>query len=116
MVYPCRCQAKPGPVKDIRTSTAAKILLAAPKSSKIESLMKPSSACPKVSICLPVYNGEHYLAEAIESALNQTFEDFELLIADDCSQDSSAEIIARFAARDARIRHWRNPHNLGLFE
>jgi glycosyltransferase involved in cell wall biosynthesis len=78
--------------------------------------MKPSSDCPKVSICLPVYNGERYLAEAIKAALGQTFEDFELLIADDCSKDSSPEIIANFAARDGRIKHWRNAKNLGLFE
>lgn len=70
---------------------------------------------PKVSICLPVYNGERYLAAAIESALTQTFSDFELLISDDCSSDGSAQIIETFAQKDKRIKHWRNEPNLGLF-
>ena len=70
---------------------------------------------PRVSICLPVYNGENYLAHAIESVLCQTFEDFELLIADDCSTDSTPEIIQAYAKRDSRIKHWVNPQNLKLF-
>ena len=75
-----------------------------------------TNATPTISICLPVYNGEHYLKDAIDSALHQTFEDFELLIADDCSSDSSEDIIADCARLDPRIKHWRNKHNLGLFE
>ena len=71
---------------------------------------------PTVSICLPVYNGARYLAEAIESALNQTYEDFELLIADDCSADDSPNIIERYSKRDQRITTWRNQSNLGLFQ
>jgi glycosyltransferase involved in cell wall biosynthesis len=70
---------------------------------------------PRVSICLPVYNGENYLAVAIESVLCQTFEDFELLIADDCSSDKTPEIIQTYAERDNRIKHWVNPQNLKLF-
>jgi glycosyltransferase involved in cell wall biosynthesis len=57
---------------------------------------------PKVSVILPVYNGEEYLAEAIESILKQTFRDFELIIIDDGSQDKSAEVVRRF--NDPRIR------------
>jgi glycosyltransferase involved in cell wall biosynthesis len=64
---------------------------------------------------LPVYNGERYLAEAIESVLQQTCGDFELLIADDCSTDNSAEIAAGYAARDKRVVYWRNESNKGLF-
>jgi glycosyltransferase involved in cell wall biosynthesis len=68
-----------------------------------------------VSICLPVYNGERFLAEAIESARAQTFSDFELLIADDQSQDSSLDIARSYAEKDSRIVVWSNPVNLGLF-
>lgn len=53
---------------------------------------------------MPVYNGEAYLAEAIESILNQTFADFEFIIVDDGSQDGSAAIIQAYAERDSRIR------------
>jgi glycosyltransferase involved in cell wall biosynthesis len=70
---------------------------------------------PTVSICLPVYNGADYLAQAIESALSQTAENFELLIADDVSQDSSAEIARQYAAKDDRIVYWKNETNQGLF-
>jgi GT2 family glycosyltransferase len=58
----------------------------------------------KVSVVIPVHNGEKYLAQAIESVLGQTFRDFELLIVDDGSTDSSAAIIRRFALQDRRVR------------
>jgi glycosyltransferase involved in cell wall biosynthesis len=53
---------------------------------------------------------------ALESVLAQTYDDFELLIADDCSQDKSFEIISAFARRDKRITAWQNQMNLGLFQ
>jgi glycosyltransferase involved in cell wall biosynthesis len=68
-----------------------------------------------VSICLPVYNGEDYLAQAIESALAQTADDFELLIADDVSKDNSEAIAHQYAAQDKRIVYWKNEANKGLF-
>ena len=58
----------------------------------------------KVSVVIPVHNGEKYLAQAIESVLAQTFRDFELLIVDDGSTDGSRAIMDRYARRDARIR------------
>ncbi len=58
----------------------------------------------KVSVVIPVHNGEKYLAQAIESVLAQTFRDFELLIVDDGSTDGSRAIMDRCARRDARIR------------
>lgn len=70
---------------------------------------------PKISVCLPVYNGAAFLREAIESVLAQTETDFELLIGDDCSTDDSAAIAASYAAKDARIKCWVNQRNLGLF-
>jgi glycosyltransferase involved in cell wall biosynthesis len=66
---------------------------------------------PKVSVLMPVYNGATYLPEAIESVLNQTFNDFEFLIIDDGSSDGSQEIVSRY--RDERIRFFQNPSNLG---
>lgn len=70
---------------------------------------------PLVSVCLPVYNGEQYLAQSIESVLAQSYSNFELLIADDCSGDSSTEICQQFAKLDKRIRFWRNDTTRGLF-
>ena len=63
---------------------------------------------------MPVYNGEKYLAEAIESILGQTFADFEFVIVDDGSQDGSAAIIRDYAKRDERIRVIRHERNQGL--
>lgn len=69
---------------------------------------------PKVSVLIPVYNGERYLAECLESVLAQDFADMEILIADDGSSDTSPKIIESFAARDQRIRWWKNPQRVGL--
>jgi glycosyltransferase involved in cell wall biosynthesis len=68
---------------------------------------------PTISIGLPVYNGERYLEQSIESLLSQSFEDFELIISDNASTDRSAAICQRFAKKDKRIRYYRNPINLG---
>ncbi len=72
-----------------------------------------SEASPRVSIGLPVYNGANYVGEAIESLLNQTFTDFELIICDNASTDRTEEICRAYAQRDARIRYYRNPVNIG---
>ncbi|MCC7531022.1 MAG: glycosyltransferase [Candidatus Melainabacteria bacterium] len=69
----------------------------------------------KASICLPVHNGERFLSPAIESVLNQTESNFELIISDDCSTDCSPEIIADYARRDKRIKLLNNQRRLGLF-
>lgn len=69
---------------------------------------------PKISVLIPVYNSERYLAECLDSILAQDFHDFEILIADDGSTDNSLELIKSYAAKDARIRWWQNPRNLGL--
>ncbi len=67
----------------------------------------------KLSIGLPVYNGERFLAEAIDNILGQTFKDFELIISDNCSTDRTKEICEEYAAKDNRIRYIRQEHNLG---
>jgi glycosyltransferase involved in cell wall biosynthesis len=68
---------------------------------------------PKVSIGLPVYNGERFLREALDSILSQTFEDFELIISDNASTDKTEEICREYTAKDMRIRYYRNEKNLG---
>jgi glycosyltransferase involved in cell wall biosynthesis len=72
-----------------------------------------SSEAPLVSVGLPVFNGENYIAEAITSVLGQTCADLELIIQDNASTDRTAEICRQFQAMDSRIRYYRNPRNLG---
>ncbi|MBK1784125.1 glycosyltransferase family 2 protein [Prauserella cavernicola] len=71
------------------------------------------SAVPRLSIGLPVYNGERYLAESLDALLGQTFGDFELVISDNDSTDRTAEICRAYAQRDERIRYFRQPRNIG---
>lgn len=68
-----------------------------------------------VSICMPTLNGEQHIADAIGSALNQTYADLELLICDDGSTDLTADIVHEYMRRDDRIIYWRNESRLGLF-
>ena len=68
---------------------------------------------PRVSIGLPVFNGEKYLSAAIDSILAQTFPDFELIISDNASTDGTEDICRAYAAKDGRIRCYRNENNLG---
>ncbi len=67
-----------------------------------------------ISVIMSVYNGETYLAEAIESVLHQTFQNWELIIINDCSTDSTGNILADYANRDARIKVHTNEVNLKL--
>ncbi|MPZ64365.1 MAG: glycosyltransferase [Pseudonocardiaceae bacterium] len=71
------------------------------------------SRVPRLSIGLPVYNGEQYLAEALDALLGQSYEDFELIISDNASTDGTADICRHYAAQDPRIRYIRQPHNIG---
>jgi hypothetical protein len=66
---------------------------------------------PKVTVLMPVYNGNRYLRDSIESVLNQEFTDFELLIIDDCSRDDSVVIVQSY--QDQRVRFLQNAVNLG---
>ena len=72
----------------------------------------PASNAPPLSVCMPVYNGNKFLAEAVQSVLNQTFKDFELVIVDDCSTEDPAPILERF--KDPRIKFHRNAVRQGL--
>ena len=71
------------------------------------------SETPRLSVGLPVYNGEDYLAESLEALLGQTYEDFELIISDNASTDGTADICRRYAEQDSRIRYIRQARNLG---
>lgn len=69
---------------------------------------------PRVSIGMPVYNGEGHIGQAIDSLLAQDFTDFELIISDNASQDRTLKICEEYAARDPRVRVFRNQRNIGL--
>lgn len=68
----------------------------------------------KISIVLPVHNGSAYIADSINSILAQTYKNWELIIVDDCSTDSTPEIIRHYKESDSRISIWTNERNLGL--
>lgn len=70
---------------------------------------------PRVSIGLPVFNGGNGLREALRSLLNQSYTDFEIIISDNASTDSTATICEALSAGDPRIRYHRQPKNLGAF-
>ena len=71
------------------------------------------SAARTVSIGLPVFNGEDFLAQALDSILGQDFADFEVIIADNASTDRTAEICKQYVAKDPRIKYVRHPKNMG---
>ena len=67
-----------------------------------------------VSVVLPTYNRAYLLSGAISSVLNQTFQDFELIIVDDGSTDNTKEVVENFQKKDNRIKYIRNEENLGI--
>jgi glycosyltransferase involved in cell wall biosynthesis len=66
---------------------------------------------PKISVCIPSYNHEKYIGKTIESILNQTYENFEIIISDDNSKDNSENIIKSY--KDQRITFYKNNNNIG---
>lgn len=68
---------------------------------------------PQVSILIPVYNRKKYIAQCIQSALDQTFTDHEIVVVDNASDDGTWEICQQFASRDPRVRVFRNEENIG---
>ncbi len=69
---------------------------------------------PLVSVILTTHNRARLVGRAIESILNQTYKNFELLIIDDCSQDNTQEILSQYAAKDARVCIIKNEQNIGI--
>lgn len=70
--------------------------------------------CMKVSIIIPVYNVEKYIARCLDSVINQTYQDIEIIVVNDATPDNSMAIIKEYAAKDSRIRIVNNPRNMGL--
>ncbi len=75
--------------------------------------MHQQSTLPRIAIGMPVYNGERYLEETLDTVLKQTYYDFALIISDNASTDRTEEICRDFASKDSRIDYIRNPINLG---
>ena len=73
------------------------------------------AAAESVSIGLPVYNGERFLARSLDSLLEQTVTDFELIICDNASTDATGNLARRTGERDRRIRYVRNANNVGVY-
>lgn len=69
----------------------------------------------QVSVCLPTFNGAAFVENAIQSVLRQTWSEYELYVADDCSTDGTFEIVQRLAKDNNKIICWRNETRLGLF-
>ncbi len=75
-------------------------------------MSKDSVTSPLISVILPTYNGEKYIAETLESVLNQTYKNLEVIIVDDCSTDTTIKIIKSYT--DKRIKLYLNEKNLGI--
>jgi glycosyltransferase involved in cell wall biosynthesis len=72
--------------------------------------------CPLVSVLTPVYNGEAFLAECIESVMAQTYKRFEYIVVNNCSTDASLDIALKYASKDSRIRVHSNQNFVGVIE
>lgn len=72
------------------------------------------TAAPRLSVGLPVYNGEDYLAESIDALLGQSYEDFELIISDNASTDGTADMARSYEKQESRIRYFRQQRNVGI--
>ncbi len=70
---------------------------------------------PFISIIIPTYNVESYIARCLDSCVNQTLHNIEILVIDDCGSDDSIKIAQSYADKDSRIRIIHNKQNLGLF-
>ncbi len=69
---------------------------------------------PIVSVIIPAYNAEEFLEDSILSIVNQTFEEIEIILIDDCSSDKTWKLIQQHAEKDSRIKGYQNKHNLGI--
>jgi glycosyltransferase involved in cell wall biosynthesis len=75
--------------------------------------MPADGTAPRITIGMPVYNGEQFLRQAVDSLLDQTYRNFELIICDNCSMDATEDICRSYAAADKRVRYHRNASNIG---
>jgi glycosyltransferase involved in cell wall biosynthesis len=108
----------PGPSlngnQKVAPELSVEVATARRRQSEANSVTPAPLPSPRVSVLIPTYNYGRFLPEAIESVLGQEFQDYEVVIVDDCSQDESEEVIRRYAARDGRIRFHFNRPNLGM--
>ena len=72
------------------------------------------NAAPRLTVGLPVYNGDKYIAESLDALLGQSYTDFELIISDNASTDGTADICRLYEKQDSRVRYFRQPQNIGL--
>jgi len=84
------------------------------KKDKINESEEMKTRLPKVSLIMSVYNGQRYLAKALQSILDQTFKDFEFIIIDDGSKDKTQRILKDYSDKDQRIKIFQNQVNRGL--
>ena len=75
--------------------------------------MSGTAAVPRLTLGLPVYNGERFLAASLDALLAQTYSDFELIISDNGSTDRTIEIARHYQSIDPRVRYIRHPQNRG---
>lgn len=100
----------------IRDEDGTSYIIEKPKKKITDIVMIVENVYPiKVSVVLPVYNGEMFLEETIYSILNQTLKDFELIIVNDGSTDKTKEIIEKYMKQDKRIKYLENKENKGFF-
>lgn len=76
-------------------------------------MIEAKNVFPKVSILIPVFNRKDYISECIQSALDQIFTDFEIIVVDNASEDGTWEMCQKFSAMDSRVRIFRNDSNIG---
>src|ERR1700733_4849510 len=82
-------------------------------STELHATPATAQTSPRVSIGMPVRNGQKYIREAIDSIIAQTFTDWELIVCDNASTDATEEIVREYAQRDPRVPYHRNPQDIG---
>lgn len=71
---------------------------------------------PQVSVCIPVRNGAKFIEQAVSSILEQSYQDFEVVIIDNCSTDNTADLVRELGTRTSKIKLYKNDQNIGLIE
>jgi glycosyltransferase involved in cell wall biosynthesis len=75
----------------------------------------PEENLPKISVCIPTFNGADYLSETLESVLSQCYKDFEIVVVDNCSTDNTDAIVRKIQTTSkSLIRFYKNDHNIGM--